>query len=226
MASKKSATKKAQKHRRIPTPPSPKTDNQKHFIWSIDHKDITLATGFAGVGKTYLSACYAGYFYLLGKCNQIILTRPNVSTGKSLGAFPGTLEEKMEPWTVPFVSVLEGFLSKEKVEMMFKNKQIQIVPFEVIRGRSFDQSFVILDEAQNTSPDQMKSFVTRHGVGSTTIISGDPTQTDIKGENGMYFLKELLNNHEELEEYFGVVNFTVDDIVRSPVCKALIKAFL
>jgi len=209
-----------------PTPPSGLTPNQSLFIDAIHHKEMIIASGSAGVGKTYLSAVYAGYYHLLGKCTKIILTRPTVGTGKSIGFFPGSLSEKMEPWTQPFVSVLEEYLTKGKVEMMMKNNQIEIVPFEVIRGRSFDDSFIILDEAQNTTEMEMKAFVTRQGKNSTTIINGDLTQSDLKTpSNGLQQLFELVKTNPKLQENVSLIEFTIDDIVRSELCKLWVEAY-
>jgi len=210
-----------------PQLPRALTSNQQKLIDSVFKKDLVLALGSAGTGKTYLSACLAAYFYSLGKIDRIILTRPTVSTGKSIGFFPGTLDEKMEPWVVPFMSVLETVLTKGKVELMRKSGLIQVIPFEVIRGRSWDNSFVILDEAQNCTLTELKAFVTRHGEGSTAIINGDVTQSDLDSSKplGLKILIDIIKTSKDLQDHTEVVTFTSSDIVRSGICKAWVEAF-
>lgn len=165
----------------VSPPPTPKTENQDKFIKLMCEKNCVIATGPAGTGKSYLAACYAGWFYKRGLVRKIVLTRPTVPTGKSIGYFPGTLEEKMEPWVAPFISALEEYFGKDATESMIKKGSIEIVPFEVVRGRTFDNSFVILDEAQNASQIEIKAFVTRHGEHSTMVINGDISQSDLNG---------------------------------------------
>ena len=154
-------------------PPSAKTPNQSLLIDAIHHKDMIVTLGPAGTGKTYISASYAAFYYALGKINKIVLTRPTVPTGRSIGFFPGNLNEKMEPWIAPLMNVLKQYLTAGKVEADIKKGKIEIVPFETIRGRTFDNAFVLLDEAQNCTQLEMKAFVTRQGENCTTIINGD-----------------------------------------------------
>lgn len=205
--------------------PKALTKNQTHFIQATLHKSLVIALGSAGTGKSYLSASMAAYFYLTGKIDKIILTRPTVPTGKSIGFFPGSLEEKMEPWVSPFISVLETHLTKGKVELMRKSEQIQIVPFEVIRGRSWNDAFIVLDEAQNATLAELKAFVTRQGDNSTMVINGDTTQTDLKELSGLNYIVDLAKTHPSLQEYVDIINFTSEDIVRSGICKAWVEAF-
>lgn len=210
----------------IPNPPSGLNKKQNQFINAINQKDMVIATGDAGVGKTYISAAYAGYFYLLGKANKIVLTRPTVSTGKSIGFFPGSLDEKMQPWTKPFIDVLEGYLTKGKVETMMKNEQLEIVPFETIRGRSFDDAFIILDEAQNTSQTEIQAFVTRQGENTTTIINGDLHQSDMNGSgNGLELIVSMVKGSPSLQEKVSLIEFSADDVVRSELCRRWIQEF-
>lgn len=187
---------------------------------------MIVAIGPAGTGKTYLSAMYAGYYYKLGKVDKIVLTRPTVATGKSIGFFPGTLEEKMEPWVQPFKLALEEYLGKSAVETMIKKGSFEIVPFEVIRGRTFDNAFVILDEAQNCTKSEMKAFVTRQGNGSVTIINGDISQSDLNGAgNGLEMISEMIMKSVDLKNKVSIIEFTYEDIVRSDLCKLWVMEF-
>lgn len=210
----------------VPPPPEPLTLNQRHLIKAICEKSMIVTTGPAGTGKTFLSSCYAGWFYKKGHVKKIILTRPNIGTGSSIGYFPGTLDEKMEPWVAPFISSLQDYLGKGDVENLIRQDRIEIVPFEVIRGRTFNDAFVILDEAQNTTVKEMKAFVSRHGENATAVINGDLSQSDLKtNENGLSYIKDILSKDKGLQEEVSIVNFTSDDIVRSDLCKLWIQAF-
>ena len=132
----------------------------------------------------------------------------------------------MAPWVVPFLSAIEAYLGKDKTAMMLKRGQIEIVPFEVIRGRTFDYSFVILDEAQNCSWEEIKAFVTRLGEGSTTVINGDCSQSDLlKTSGGLVTLKKAVHSSPYLQKAVSIVEFTSDDIVRSGLCKEFVKVF-
>lgn len=210
----------------VKPPPVGLTKTQDKFIKAMCEKPMVIVTGPAGTGKTFLSACYAGWFYKKGLVKKIVLSRPNIPTGKSLGAFPGTLEEKMEPWVIPFIAALEEYLGKGDVENLLRQNKIEVVPFEVIRGRTFEDSFVILDEAQNCSVAEIKAFVTRHGENSTSVINGDTTQSDVKAAiNGLEFVKKLALKDKELKKEIAVIDFTIEDIVRSDLCKHWIVAF-
>lgn len=210
----------------IPVPPSPLNPKQKEFVHAMKTKEMVVVTGPAGTGKTFLSACYAGYFYKRGDVKRIVLTRPTAPTGSSIGFFPGTIEEKMEPWVAPFIRALESYLGKGAVETMIKSGSIEIVPFEVIRGRSFDDAFIILDEAQNTTHIEIKAFVTRQGERSTTVINGDITQSDLNhGSNGLSLIEQMVERSTELQKYVSLIQFDYDDIVRSDICKVWVKEF-
>lgn len=206
--------------------PIPKTDNQRILLDHLKSKAMTVAVGHAGTGKSYIPSCYAGYLYKAGLIKKIVITRPNTPTGKSLGAFPGEMLDKMYNWVVPILSTLEQQLSKGAVETMIKSGSIELVPFETIRGRSFEDSFVILDEAQNTTVDEMKAFVTRIGEGTSVLINGDVTQSDInKGNNGLSYLLTIIQRNQGLRDKVGVVEFSLEDVVRSELCKEFVKAF-
>ena len=210
----------------VPAPPVALNATQKDLIQAICDKEMVIVTGPAGTGKTFLSACYAGWFYKRGLVKKIILSRPTVPTGKSIGYFPGTLEEKMEPWVTPFMSALTDYLGKGDVENLVRQGKIEVVPFEVVRGRTFDDAFVILDEAQNCTVLEVKAFVSRHGKDSTTIINGDVTQSDLNGAgNGLSYLQQLVKKDKALNKAVATIDFTIEDIVRSDLCKLWIKAF-
>ena len=202
------------------------TKKQDSLIQSIQSKSMTITYGSAGTGKTYVAAVLAAKAFNEGKVKKIIITRPNIPTGKSLGYFPGDLKEKMQPWVAPIMAVLTKHI-KDDVELCLKRDKIQIVPFETIRGHTFDNSFVILDEAQNTSVEEIKAFTTRIGEYSTVVISGDTTQTDIKNtDNGLDCIIDMVLNSKALQKHVGLVMFSPNDIVRSGLCKLWVEAFM
>lgn len=208
------------------TTPSAKTLKQAELIDAINHKEMIITLGPAGTGKTYIPSCLAGFFYKSSKVRKIVITRPTVPTGKSIGFFPGTLDEKMAPWTRPIIDVLEDYLSKGAVETMIKNGSLEIVPFETIRGRSWVDSFIILDEAQNTTKEEIKAFVTRVGETCVTVINGDISQSDLKDSgNGLAYLINLCKRDWDLNKEVKVIEFTSEDVVRSGLCKLFVKAF-
>jgi phosphate starvation-inducible PhoH-like protein len=132
----------------------------------------------------------------------------------------------MEPWVTPFIQALQSYLGKGNTEELLKKGKIEIVPFEVVRGRTFEDAFVILDEAQNASVIEIKAFVSRHGENSVTVINGDLSQSDLNGGgNGLSYALDLIDKSKELKELVGVVDFSYEDIVRSDLCKAWVKAF-
>lgn len=206
-------------------PPSALTKKQADYIHAIHHKELVITLGPAGTGKSFLAAAYAAYYFHMGRVAKIVLTRPTVPTGKSVGFFPGTLEEKMQPWTAPFISVLEDFLTKAKVEIMIRSGQIEIIPFEVIRGHTFNDAFVVLDEAQNSTPTEIKAFVTRQGENCTVIINGDLKQSDLNERSGLAYLLSLIDKNPELSDALARIEFSSDDVVRSGLCKLWVKAF-
>jgi phosphate starvation-inducible protein PhoH and related proteins len=209
--------------------PEALTANQGLLIKAIISKEMVVTTGPAGTGKTYLPAAYAAFMYHTGVVKKIILSRPTVPVGRTIGLFPGDLMEKMLPWTAPFISVLEEYLGKGQVDCMLKNGKLEVVPFEVIRGRTFDDSFVILDEAQNTTIEEIQAFLTRIGTDSKTVINGDIRQSDLKEvtKNGLSYMTNLLkgNKNEELASQVSHIEFNSEDVVRSGLCKLWVQAF-
>lgn len=199
-----------------------KTPRQEDYIDALKQCMQVIVTGSAGTGKTYIAASWAAKLFLEGRIDKIILTRPNVASGRSLGFFPGSMEEKMAPWVIPFTDVLQEHLGGGAFDVAMKKRNIDIVPFEVMRGRTFHNAFVILDEAQNTTPSEMKMFLTRIGDHSQVVINGDIKQTDLKDNSGLKTIIGMIDNQRLPIPH---VEFTVDDIVRSDICAMWVKAF-
>ena len=201
----------------------PQTQKQGEYIKAIEEFDQVIVLGPAGTGKTYIAATVASNLYITKAIDKIIITRPNVAAGKSIGYFPGTLEEKMMPWVMPVLEVLHWNLGKGAVETGIKNGNIEIAPFETMRGRSFQDAFVILDEAQNVTPHEMKMFLTRVGQNCKVILNGDIQQSDLGETSGLSKAIHIAKKHMIP---VPVVEFTPDDIVRSDLCKKWIVAFM
>jgi phosphate starvation-inducible PhoH-like protein len=200
----------------------PKNDKQAAYMEALKSSQQVIVTGSAGTGKTYIAASWAARLFAAGKVERIILTRPNVPSGRSLGFFPGTMEEKMAPWVIPFTDVIEQHLGPGAFETSTKKRSIDIVPFEVMRGRTFHNAFVILDEAQNTTPSEMKMFLTRIGDESQVVINGDIKQSDLKSDSGLLSVLKMIQKQSLPVPH---IEFTVDDIVRSDICAMWVKAF-
>ena len=201
----------------------PKTHMQGEYIKALKSSEQVIVLGPAGTGKTYIASAFAASLYQTKAIDKIILTRPNIGASKSIGYFPGTLEEKMSPWMAPVIDVLSKLLTPAVVEIAINSKNIEIVPFETMRGRSFENAFVILDEAQNTTPHEMKMFLTRIGDNSRVLLNGDVSQSDIQETSGLSKTIMMVKKHCLP---VPVIEFTIDDIVRSPLCKMWIEAFI
>jgi phosphate starvation-inducible PhoH-like protein len=217
-------SKYAEKHpeaRRL-KPIEAKTDKQQEYIEAIVKNPQTIVMGPAGTGKTYIAAAIAANKLRTNEVKKIILTRPNVPAGRSLGFLPGTMDEKIGPWVIPFTDVILDYLGKEVYGIAMRNKNIEIVPFEVMRGRTFNDAFVILDEAQNTLPSEMKMFLTRIGENTKVVVNGDINQSDLKADSG---LKTMIGLVERYKLPVPIVEFSYEDIVRSDICAMWIKAF-
>ena len=200
----------------------PKTQAQKNYMECIYRFPQVFVTGPAGTGKTYIAAAIAADMFIKRQVTKIILTRPKIPAGKSLGFFAGTIEDKIAPWVVPLTEVLEQRLGKGRYEVALKRKDIEIVPFEVMRGRSFNNAFVILDEGQNLTPHEMKMFLTRIGEDTKVVVNGDLLQHDLKQDSGLTVAIDLIFKHN-IEA--AVCNFTHDDVVRSGICAQWTRAW-
>ena len=209
------------KRRMAPKPIEAKNEHQHQYLNAMKASDITIGTGPAGTGKSYIAAHYAGQQLLDGEIEKIILVRPAVESGATLGLLPGTLEEKYEPYLAPVREYLVDRLGLSKYEMALKNKQIDPQPLGYMRGATFKNCMVILDEAQNITPAEMKMFLTRIGDNCTVVINGDVEQCDLKGECGL----EDAIDRIEFVQGVSVVEFDEDDCLRSPIVKAILKAY-
>ncbi len=200
----------------------PKNTTQQYLMDCIEKNVMTVAVGPAGTGKTFCTGMKAAQIYLKGGYTNIVLTRANIPTGKSLGHFPGTVEEKMEPWLKPITSVLKDGLGKGRYEYMVSKEQMIVQPIETIRGNSFEKSIIIVDEAQNLCLEEIKAITTRIGENSKLILLGDPAQSDVRNGNDLSRFTELCAKYNIDAP---VVKFTVNDIVRSDIVAQVVKMF-
>ncbi|WP_251569557.1 PhoH family protein [Parasutterella muris] len=203
------------------TPIEGKTETQKRYISAIKSFKLIFATGSAGTGKTWLATAMAAQALMNGRTDKVILTRPAVEAGESLGFLPGEINDKFEPYLQPFKQVLYDRLGKGRAECMMKNGKIQAIPLAYLRGITFQNCYVILDEAQNTTPTEMKMFLTRIGENCTVIVNGDTTQKDIRGESGLIDAIERIGFLPSVK----VINFTKADIVRSGLVQEIVEAY-
>ena len=204
-------------------PIAPKGATQKKYVDLVRENDIMFAVGPAGTGKTYLGVALAVRALLDKQIRRIILTRPAVEAGERLGFLPGTLEEKVDPYLRPLYDALHDMIEPDKLERFMTDGTIEIAPLAFMRGRTLSGSFIILDEAQNTTPEQMKMFLTRMGFDSKAVITGDITQTDLpRGQrSGLRDALELVADIRGI----GIVEFSDADVVRHPLVAALIRAY-
>ncbi|GAA0602181.1 PhoH family protein [Virgibacillus siamensis] len=200
-----------------------KTLGQKSYIAAIKSHDLVFGIGPAGTGKTYLAVVMAIRALKNGEVKRIILTRPAVEAGESLGFLPGDLKEKVDPYLRPLYDALHDVLGAEHTLRLIERDTIEIAPLAYMRGRTLDDAFVILDEAQNTTPEQMKMFLTRLGFGSKMVITGDITQIDLpKGvKSGLYTANNLLASVDGI----SFIRLTQTDVVRHPLVQKIINAY-
>jgi phosphate starvation-inducible PhoH-like protein len=202
---------------------APKTVHQKRYVDSIRHNTITFGIGPAGTGKTFLAVALAASALSRREVNRIILTRPAVEAGERLGFLPGDLMAKVDPYLRPLFDALHDMLDPEKVSQHIDRGVIEIAPLAFMRGRTLNDSFVILDEAQNTTPEQMKMFLTRLGFGSKMVVTGDITQVDLPRDqrSGLIVVGDILDAVEEIE----FVRFDAEDVVRHKLVQRIVEAY-
>lgn len=200
---------------------TPLNDKQHDCLVDLMASTCVILMGPAGTGKTFLAASVAAKDLAERRIDRIILSRANVPTGKSLGAFPGTVEEKMEPWLLPITDVLRQQLGHGFYEYCVRTKKIVIQPLETVRGRSFDDAIVLMDESQQLTKDELKAICTRIGENAKLYLMGDRAQRDVTTD-GLGWLVSLAAKHKLP---IGMHTFNSDDIVRSDLCKAFVKAF-
>ena len=201
----------------------PRTKGQSMYLNNVVKNDIVFGIGPAGTGKTFLSMALALSSLEKNEVDRIILCRPAVEAGENLGFLPGDLKEKVDPYLSPLYDALDAMLPKNKLKIFIEHKKIEIVPLAYMRGRTLDNAFMILDEAQNSTIMQMKMFLTRLGIGSKAIINGDVTQVDLDGNkhSGLIQATKILNNVSGI----GFTYFDYSDIVRHPLVKKIIGAY-
>lgn len=200
-----------------------KTMGQRAYIQAIRHNDLVFGIGPAGTGKTYLAVVMATQALKTGQVKRIVLTRPAVEAGESLGFLPGDLKEKVDPYLRPLYDALNDMYGAEQTERLIERGTIEIAPLAYMRGRTLDDAFVILDEAQNTTHQQMKMFLTRLGFGSKMVITGDKTQIDLpkNTESGLIIAERTLRHVEDIRFLY----FEQGDVVRHPIVAKVIEAY-
>lgn len=201
----------------------PRTENQRLLLEAMKDSSQVLVLGPAGTGKTYVTATYAADLYTLKEIDKIVITRPHVAVGKDLGYLPGTLEEKTYPWALPVLDVLQTHWGKGMLETAIKNGNIEMAPLAMMRGRSFDNAFIIVDETQNITTHELKMLLTRVGEGSTIVLNGDAQQSDLREADGLSKIIHLAKKHMLP---VPIVEFGVEDIVRSDICAQWVKVFM
>ena len=204
-------------------PIKPKTLGQKKYVEAIKQNTIVLGVGPAGTGKTYLAVAMAVNAFRAKEVNRIILTRPAVEAGEKLGFLPGDLQSKVDPYLRPLYDALFDMLGAENFQKYQERGNIEVAPLAYMRGRTLDDSFIILDEAQNTTPEQMKMFLTRMGFNSKVVVTGDVTQIDLPDgkKSGLVEVTKVLKNIEQID----IVHFSEKDVVRHKLVQDIIKAY-
>jgi len=200
----------------------PKTANQKRYVDAIEDHTITFGIGPAGTGKTYLAMAKAVSALQAKKVNRIVLTRPAVEAGEHLGFLPGTLNEKIDPYLRPLFDALHDMIDIETIPRMMQSGIIEVAPLAFMRGRTLNDAFIILDEAQNTTPEQMKMFLTRLGFGSKMVITGDVTQIDLPNgqHSGLRVVRDILKGIDDI----AFLELTAEDVVRHRLIGDIVKS--
>ena len=202
---------------------APKTINQKRYVDSIRGNTITFAIGPAGTGKTYLAMAMATAALSRREVSRIILTRPAVEAGERLGFLPGTMMEKVDPYLRPLFDALYDMLEADRVNSHLERGVIEVAPLAFMRGRTLNDAFIILDEAQNTTPEQIKMFLTRLGFNSTMVVTGDITQIDLPADqrSGLVVVRDILDDVTDID----FINFTGEDVVRHKLVQRIVAAY-
>ena len=220
MARKKSSINDIQKANNIQL--HPRNNTQKGYLNFLKHTNQIIVLGPAGTGKTFLASAYAAKLYLQGKINKIIVTRPRVEVDEEWGALPGTLHKKTAPWAFPVMEILEEYMGKARFLEAQKSGDVEVLPLAFMRGRTLQDAFCILDEAQNTTVNQMKMFVTRIGDNSKIVINGDIAQKDIHSESGLGWCLNMMRKYDYLSA--SLVEFSYSEVERSKACAEWVKA--
>lgn len=199
----------------------PKGERQEEYLKALENYKIVIATGPSGVGKSFIPIAWAADQLKSGKISQLLITRPAVEVGESLGFLPGEMDQKFAPYLTPVLEILNERLGKSFVELLLKSGRIEATPLAYLRGRTFKDSVVILDEAQNCTPGQMKMFLTRIGINCSMIIDGDIKQKDIPGKSGLEDAIERISYIPSVK----IIKFDKSDIVRSGLVEEIITAY-
>ena len=204
-------------------PVRPKTLGQKEYLKAIAENSITFGIGPAGTGKTYLAVAMAVKAFKAKEVERIILTRPAVEAGEKLGFLPGDLQTKVDPYLRPLYDGLYDMLGPDTFQKLLEKQTIEVAPLAYMRGRTLDDAFIILDEAQNTSPEQMKMFLTRMGAGSKVVVTGDVTQIDLpdKSRSGLVDALQVLRGIEGIAQ----IRFSEKDVVRHRLVQQIVRAY-
>ncbi|GAB1534729.1 PhoH family protein [Geovibrio sp. ADMFC3] len=202
---------------------SPKSPRQKAYLQAIKDKDLVFGIGPAGTGKTYLAMAMGVHLFLKKKVGRIILTRPAVEAGENLGFLPGDIADKINPYLRPLYDALYSMMNIEQVAALVEKNIIEVAPLAFMRGRTLNDSFIILDEAQNTTSEQMKMFLTRLGFRSKAVVTGDITQVDLPSskKSGLILVRDILKNIDDI----GFVEFSQKDVVRHSLVQKIIQAY-
>ncbi len=202
---------------------APKTMTQRRYVDAIERNDLVFGIGPAGTGKTYLAVAMAVSALLSKRVTRIILTRPAVEAGEKLGFLPGSLQEKVDPYLRPLYDALYDMLDPEKVEMLLERNTIEVAPLAFMRGRTLNDAFIIMDEAQNSTPEQMKMALTRQGFNSKMVVTGDTTQIDLPGglRSGLIEVADILRGVEGI----SFVQFDDHDVVRHSLVQKIVRAY-
>jgi phosphate starvation-inducible PhoH-like protein len=202
---------------------APKSANQRKYIQAIQEKDVVFGIGVAGTGKTYLAVAMAVQALMQKQVNRIVLARPAVEAGEKLGFLPGDLQDKVDPYLRPLYDALFDLIDYERATRLLEKRVIEVAPLAFMRGRTLSDAFIILDEAQNTTSEQMKMFLTRIGFGSKAVITGDVTQVDLPTgkRSGLIEAERILANLDDIE----FIYFTDKDVVRHKLVQLIIRAY-